>query len=99
MGRVAWAWVDPAAKLRVKMGDVVESIDGTPAADAVAAAERLASGATPGHRRYRTCADLRIGPAGQQVAIRLRTPAGEAYELKFPRPPADVPYKPTRVAS
>lgn len=88
-GKLAVTWVDPAAKLRVRVGDVVEAIDGTPAADAVAAAAKLASGATPGHRRYRTCADLRAGPAGQPVALGFRTPAGEAYRLTLARAPAD----------
>ncbi|MFL5241746.1 MAG: S41 family peptidase [Gemmataceae bacterium] len=84
-GKLAVTWVDPAAKLRIEVGDVVESIDGTPAADCVKAAERLASGATPGHRRYRTCAGLRIGPAGQSVTLALRTPSGTAYEVKLLR--------------
>jgi C-terminal processing protease CtpA/Prc len=88
-GKLAVTWVDPAAKLRIKVGDVVESIDGTPAADHIKAAERLASGATPGHRRYRICAGLRLGPAGQPVQLVLRTPSGTAYELALPRAPAD----------
>ncbi len=88
-GKLAVTWVDPAAQLRIKVGDVVESIDGTPAAECVKAAERLASGATPGHRRYRTCAGLRIGPASQPVTLALCTPTGTTYRLTLPRAPAD----------
>jgi C-terminal processing protease CtpA/Prc len=88
-GKLAVTWVDPAAKLRVTIGDVVETIDGVPAMERVKAMEPLASGATPGHRRYRLCADLRIGPAGQPVALDFRKPTGEAYSLTVPRQSAD----------
>src|SRR3954471_25042493 len=64
-GKLAVTWVDPAAGLKLKIGDVIDAIDGVPAAEKLKAAERLASGATPEHRRYRTCAELRIGPANQ----------------------------------
>ena len=88
-GKLAVTWVDPDAKLRLKVGDVVEAIDGGPAAERVADALRLASGATPEHRRYRACADLRIGPAGQPVALRIKTPGGEGYDLTVTRKAAD----------
>jgi hypothetical protein len=83
-GKVAVTRVDPVEKLRVKVGDVVEDIDGAPAAERVNAAGRLASEATPEHRRYRTCADLRAGPAGRPVALEFRSPSGEAYRLAIP---------------
>jgi hypothetical protein len=88
-GKLAVTWVDPVEKLRVKFGDVVEGIDGAPAAERVKAAGRLASGATPEHRRYRTCADLWAGPAGRPVALEFRSQSGEAYRLTIPRKPAD----------
>ncbi|HUR54009.1 MAG TPA: S41 family peptidase, partial [Gemmataceae bacterium] len=87
--KLAVTWVDPAAKNRVKVGDVVEAIDGVAARERVKAASRVASGATPEHRRYRTCADLRIGPAGQPVKLDFRTPKGEAYSLTIERRLAD----------
>jgi C-terminal processing protease CtpA/Prc len=88
-GKLAVTWVDPAAGIRVKVGDVVEEFDGVPAALRIKSAEALASGATPGHRRYRACAALRAGPAGEPVALALRTLSGEAYRLTLTRQPVD----------
>ncbi|HEY1381550.1 MAG TPA: S41 family peptidase [Gemmataceae bacterium] len=95
---VAWDWfedrlvivnADPAHAGRVKPGDVVMAVDGTPAADRMAAAVRLASGATPQFRRYRAMQDLGNGPAGSSVVLRLHPLRGPDYDVTLTRQPAD----------
>jgi C-terminal processing protease CtpA/Prc len=88
-GKLAVTWVDPAAGLRVKPGDVATSINGKTVEKVLEESGPLASGATEEHRRYRTCAELRIGPAGQPVAIAFKTPTGEPYSINVKRMPAD----------
>ncbi|MFT3880773.1 MAG: S41 family peptidase [Gemmatales bacterium] len=87
--KLAVTWVEPRSDCPVKVGDVVESIDGIATAKKVQDAQRLASGATPEHRRYRTCADLRVGPAGKPVSLEARSPQGDLRKLIVSFQPAD----------
>jgi C-terminal processing protease CtpA/Prc len=95
---LAWDWIEDRLVVvnadrthagRVKPGDVVRRIDGRPAAEAVQAAERLVSGATPQFRRYRALMDLRNGPDGSPVSLELQSPTGGVYTVTLKRQPAD----------
>jgi C-terminal processing protease CtpA/Prc len=60
----------------VKPGDVVVSVGGKPAAQALADAEELISGATPQWRRFRSTSELFWGPKDSVVTLGLRPDAG-----------------------
>lgn len=95
---VAWDWiedklvitaVEPAGPDEplpdLKPGDVVTAIDGKPAPDALASAERLFAGATPQFGRWRSLTELRRGPEGE---VRLAIARGDG-------PPREVPVRRT----
>ncbi len=95
---LAWDWVegrlvvvnaDAVDAARVRPGHVVRAIGGTPAEEAVKAAERLVSGATPQFRRYRAMQELRNGPAGEPVTLELQPFKGAPYAVTLRRRPAD----------
>src|SRR5207248_7122044 len=96
---VVWDWieeqlvvtgVEPAAAGKIKMGDVVKSIDGRPATERVRAMERLVSGATPQFRHYRALQELRNGPEGTRVKLELQPAKGAAYTITLTRQSADA---------
>jgi C-terminal processing protease CtpA/Prc len=73
---IAWADVDgrpvitvAGADAGVERGDLVLSIDGRPAADVIADAERLTSGATPQWRRFAALRSLLAGPPDSELVI------------------------------
>lgn len=88
-GQIVVVWDEPAHGGWLKVGDVVLRINGRPASEAYAAAEKLVSGATPQFRRYRALQDLRNGPAGQKVTLEIKPAQGEVFTLNLIRQPAD----------
>ena len=61
---------------RLRRGDVVLAVDDVPAAEALAALEALISGATPQWKRYRALSDLRMGPEGSALSLRVQPAEG-----------------------
>jgi len=95
---VVWDWiegllvvtgVEPNGADGVKVGDVVKSLDGRPAAERVVEMERLVSGATPQFRRYRALQELRNGPPGTRVKLELQPAKGPAHTVTLTRRPSD----------
>jgi C-terminal processing protease CtpA/Prc len=91
---LAWDWVedqlvvthvDPALAPGINRGDVVVSIDGRPAREALGAIEELISGATLQWRRWRALAELASGDQGSQARLELRRPSGEAFTTTLAR--------------
>ncbi len=74
-GRLTVTWADPAAS-GIHAGDVVETVDGTPAREALQKLEPLVSAATPAYRRYRAIELLGAGPKGTSHTLRV-TGGGE----------------------
>lgn len=104
---LAWEWIEgqlvvievATGESAVQRGDVVKAIDGAPAAEKVAAAERLISGATPQWKRYRALLDLRMGPEGE-VTLSVATGDGAARDVRLRRrtgPPVDE-QRPEKIA-
>ena len=91
--------VTPGKADRIRPGDVVLSLDGVPAAEALAKHERLTSGATPQWIRQVAVNRLGRGLIGESVRLKIQPAAGEpyeislAYEVKFPFPAASRPEK------
>ncbi len=89
-----WAWVEnrlvithvaPGALADVRPGDVVTTIDGRPAADALKAAEGRISGATPASRRYIAAArELRRGPRGSGMVLGIEPGPASERDAPFP---------------
>ena len=69
--RVVVTWVESAQK-EVRIGDVVEEVDGKPVAEALAEIERSVSAATPIYRRYRALELLAAASSGASRTLRLR---------------------------
>ena len=63
--------VGPGAPAEIQRGDVIESIDGVKALDALTKREEEISSATPQWRRYRAVNDVMLGDAGGIVNLRL----------------------------
>lgn len=84
---LAWEWIEGRLTLTggVNTGDVVLSIDGRPAEEAVREEEALVSAATPEARRWWTLERLLYGPPGSRVALQLE----KAGEVTLTR---DTPY-------
>ncbi len=73
--RLAVTWADPAAS-GAHAGDIVETVDGTPAREALHKLEPLVSAATPAYRRYRALELLGAGPKETSHTLRI-TRGGE----------------------
>lgn len=78
-GRLTVTWVDPTAP-GIHAGDVVETVDGTPAREALQKLEPLVSAATPAYRRYRALELLGAGPKGTSHTLRV-TGGGETRTI------------------
>jgi C-terminal processing protease CtpA/Prc len=91
--------VTPGKADRIKPGDVILSLDGVPAAEALAKRERLTSGATPQWIRWNAVNRLGRGLIGESARLKVQPAAGEpyevslAYEVKFPFPEEPRPEK------
>jgi C-terminal processing protease CtpA/Prc len=76
---LAWDWVEGRLVVTrvsdgvkdVKPGDVIRTIDGRPAAEALADVERLISGATPQWRRYVGLQRLGAGAPGSEIVLEI----------------------------
>ncbi|MEM7307407.1 MAG: S41 family peptidase [Planctomycetota bacterium] len=64
-------------------GDEVLSIDGVPAAAAIAREQAFVSASHPDALRDRTVQRLLAGPAGDEVTLLVESPAGERRELRL----------------
>lgn len=69
---------------KIKPGDVVLSLDGVPAAEALAKRERLTSGATPQWIRWSALNRLGRALIGESAKLRIQPAAGEPYEVSLP---------------
>ena len=78
-----WDWIEnqlvvthvaSGAEVNVQPGDVVAAVDGTPAADTLAALEASISGATPQSKRYSALRDLRYGSESSTLTLRVTSP-------------------------
>jgi C-terminal processing protease CtpA/Prc len=87
---------DEAAQ-SLQVGDVILSIDGQPAAQAIAEAQELISGATPQWKRFKALDTLLVGPRGSLLTLEARREPDElitallkrttlAWDLWDPRP-------------
>ncbi len=96
---LAVAAVVPGKADRIRPGDVVLSLDGVPAAEALAKRERLISGATPQWIRWNAVNRLVRGLGGESARLKIQPAAGEpyevslTYEVKFPYPEEPRPEK------
>ena len=64
----------------LRPGDVVVSVDGKPALEALAFEEQTSSGATEQWRRWRTLQRMLIGTKGETVRVEARHPDGETVK-------------------
>lgn len=82
--RLVVAAVTPGKADRIKPGDVVLSLDGVPAAEALAKRERLTSGATLQWIRWNAVNRLSRGLIGESAKLKIQPAAGEPYEVSLP---------------
>jgi C-terminal processing protease CtpA/Prc len=89
-----WDWVEdqlvvtqvaPAGAGGLKPGDVVVSLNGKPAREALASTEELVSGATPQWRRWVALGRLAMGGEKDEVRIEARHPDGTAVTATLTR--------------
>ncbi|HET9227917.1 MAG TPA: S41 family peptidase, partial [Thermoanaerobaculia bacterium] len=73
----------PGKEGRARLGDVILSIDGVPAAEALAKQERLTSGATPQWIKWGAVNRLMRGLRGETVRLEIQPAEGEPYEASF----------------
>jgi C-terminal processing protease CtpA/Prc len=105
---IVWEWIEDRVVVtrigsgeeslaRIRPGDVVESIDGRPVADALRDEERLTPGATDGIRRWRALATIAEGDAGSPLVLGIRPRTGEPFTATLKRATdpmaAEVPEK------
>ncbi|MFN0050940.1 MAG: S41 family peptidase [Planctomycetales bacterium] len=88
-GKLVVVQVDPAAAELTSIGDLVTQIDGVPSNHAFEQARELTCGATPQARRFRALQDLRNGPAGSKVSLRLARVSGTETTIELERRAAD----------
>lgn len=82
-----WDWVEDqlvvtkalAGAGELRRGDVILTLDGRPAREALEGAEELISGATPQWRRYRGLGEIAGCGERKQVRLEARRPTGEAF--------------------
>ncbi len=82
-------------------GDEVVAIDGRPALQVLREAEALVSGATPQWRRWTALAQMRLGAAGTQVALTIRTADAATRTVtvtRTPRPERLIEKRPEKIA-
>ena len=94
-----WDWVQgrlvithvaedaPGEAKSLKVGTVVLAIDGRPAAEALADAERTISGATEQWRRYRGLAELLGGEDARDVSLEIEDGEGRVRSVHVARTP------------
>ncbi len=81
----------------LQAGDIILTIDGQPAAEAITEREAFISGATPQWKRFKALDTLLVGPQGSRVALQAQRESDElisvslkrttpAWELWDPRP-------------
>lgn len=71
---LAWEWIEGRLTITggAHLGDVVLSLDGKPAEEAIQEEEALVSAATPEARRWWTLERLLYGPPGSRVTLTLQ---------------------------
>ena len=90
---LAFAWVEDqfvvtdtgAEAGGLARGDVIVSLNGKPAREALEAEEALTSGSTPQWRRYRAMWSLTAGPAGEEVKVTARRGGAEPFAVTLKR--------------
>lgn len=84
---------------RVRPGDVILSLDGVPAAEAMAKRERLTSGATPQYIRWVAVNRLVRGLIGETAKLKIQPAEGEPYEVSLAyEPPFPEETRPEKIA-
>jgi C-terminal processing protease CtpA/Prc len=71
--------------LTLKVGDIVQKIDGKTAAEALTETEQFASGSTPQHRRIRAWRKQLSGPQDSVMELEVQPVSGEKYVTKVRR--------------
>jgi Peptidase family S41 len=87
---LAWDWIEGElvvtdvgpGETAIRRGDVIEAIDRTPSAAALAAEERLISGATPQWRQYRALGELLRGAPGEVTLTVLSDGASREVRMR-----------------
>ena len=90
---VAWDWVEESLVVTgigvgaeaLKLGDVVVSIDGEPAAEFLASKLALVSGATPQWRINRALRSVLAGDPGDEVELKVRAGTDAPRKVKLTR--------------
>ncbi|MFL6291884.1 MAG: S41 family peptidase [Thermoanaerobaculia bacterium] len=93
--------VTPGKADRIRPGDVILSIDGVPAAEALAKRERLVSGATPQWIQWSAVNRLSRGRIGEKARLKIQPATGEPYEVSLAydvKPPFPDEPRPERIA-
>jgi C-terminal processing protease CtpA/Prc len=97
---VLWDWVEDQLVITevasgteiIRRGDVVLSIDGKPAREAIAAQKEMAPGATDAWRTWRTLRRMLLGKRDEPVRLEGKHPDGEAFTVTLKRSlSAEVP--------
>ncbi len=92
---LTWDWIEDhlvitAGPEPLRPGDLVLEIDGTPAAEALAAEEELTSASTPQHRRTRALATLAAGRQDTEIDLVVQPTEGPVRTVPLRRShPAD----------
>jgi C-terminal processing protease CtpA/Prc len=91
---LAWAWIEGRLVLtgtagngagNLRPGDLVTTIDGRPAAEALAAVEALTPGPSATTRRWLALELLAAGPAGSTVTLGVERPGGPPFTATLAR--------------
>ena len=77
----------------IRRGDVVRSIDGRPAAEVLAEAERLISAATPQWARTNALGMIKLGNPGSSTTLEIEPLDGPARRVVLRRPAVSQPVK------
>jgi hypothetical protein len=96
---IAWALVEDRLVVTgaaadaggLRPGDVIATIDGRPAAEALADAESLASGPLPATRRWRALELLAEGQAGSRLVLGAERAGGAPFTVSLTRAAAAQP--------
>ena len=82
-GELVVTRVDSTAEVPLRPGNVIQEINGVPAEDTLRRMEAYISGATAGWKRMKSLRDLRRGPEGKPLTLRVKT-SSETMTVEVP---------------
>ncbi len=99
---VSWAWIEDRLVITgvtgamadaggLKPGDVIATLDGRPASEALAAAESLVSGPLPTTRRWLALDLLASGPVGSRIELGVERAGASSFKTTLARAPRTQP--------